>query len=109
MLAERFERALGHGVDREGRRERFHIKCVGGFWILGAGAGPKEALRAGAGVGGTLKTWRGEQVEIGFVGALRDGDTEPIGQFGWDLSGSRDIPAADKERRDRGDGGIEAG
>ena len=62
---------------------------------------------AGAGVGGTLEARRGEQLAIGFVGALGDGDAEPIGQLGRDLSGNRDIPAADKKRCDRGDGRIE--
>ena len=62
VLGEGLERALRHGVDREGRGERLHIKGVGGFRVLGAGAGPEQALRAGAGVGGALEARRGEQV-----------------------------------------------
>src|SRR6516165_10062670 len=109
VLREGLERAIGHSVDREGCRERLHIKYVGGFGILGAGAGPKEALCAGAGVGDTLKASRSDELQIRLIGTLGDGDTEPIGQLGWDLSGNRDIPAADKERCYRGNGRIETG
>ena len=108
MLGEGLQRALGHGVDREGRRERLYIKYVGGFGILGAGAGPKQALWSGAGTGCTQKTWRSQQLQVCLVSTLGYGDAEPIGQLGWSLSGSCNIPAADKERCDRGDGGIKA-
>ena len=87
VVGEGLERALRHGVDGEGRGERLHIKHVGGFGILGAGAGPKQALRAGAGIGGALEARRGEQLQIGLVGALGDGDAEPVGQLGRDLAG----------------------
>src|SRR5262245_8128545 len=51
VVGERLERALGHGVDREGCCESIDIERVGGFGILGAGAGPQEPLGTCAGVG----------------------------------------------------------
>ena len=109
VVGEGLEGALGHGVDREGRGERLHIEGVGGLRVLGAGAGPQQALGAGAGVGGALEARRGEQLAIGLVGALGDGDAEPVGELGRNLAGDRDVPAADEERGHRGDGRVQAG
>src|ERR1700722_1465699 len=44
VLREGLERALGHGVDREGCRKSLHIKDVGRFWILGLGVCPKTKI-----------------------------------------------------------------
>ncbi len=107
VIGEGLQGALGHGVDREGRRERLHIEGVGGFRVLGAGAGPQQALGTGAAVGSALKARRGEQVEIGLVGALADGDAEPVGELCRNLAGDRDVPAADEERGHRGDGRVQ--
>ena len=87
VVGEGLERALRHGVDGEGRGESLHIEDVGGLGILGAGAGPQQALGAGAGVGGALEARRGEQLQIGLVGALGDRDAEPVGQLARDLAG----------------------
>ena len=81
VIGEGLERALRHGVDGEGRGERLHVEDVGGLRVLGAGAGPEQALRAGAGIGGALEARRGEQLAIGLVGALGDRDAEPVGQL----------------------------
>src|ERR1700747_2541955 len=50
LVGEGLEGALRHGVDGEGRSESLDVEDVGGARILGAGAGPQEALGAGAGV-----------------------------------------------------------
>src|SRR5439155_4443195 len=50
MIGEGLQRALGHSVHRERRGERPDIQDVGRAGILGARAGPQQALRAGAGV-----------------------------------------------------------
>src|SRR4029077_9579270 len=44
VLGEGLKRSLGHSVDGEGCGERLHIKDIGRFGILGAGARPEEAL-----------------------------------------------------------------
>src|SRR6185312_287126 len=49
MIGEGVQGLLGHGVDRVRGRERLDIERVGGVRILGAGAGPEQALRPGAG------------------------------------------------------------
>ena len=108
VIGEGLERALRHRVDRERRGERLHIEDVGGLRILGAGAGPEQALRPGAGIGGALPARRSQQLAIGLVGALRDGDAEAVGQLRRHLSGDGDVPAADEHRGDRADRGIEA-
>src|ERR1700738_1255115 len=54
MVAEGLEGALRHRIDGEGRGESLDVEDVGGVRILGAGAGPEQALGAGAGVGGAL-------------------------------------------------------
>src|SRR6516165_7015048 len=102
VLREGLERAIGHSVDREGCRERLHIKYVGGFGILVAGAGPKEALCTGAGVGDTLKASRSDELQIRLIGTLGDGNTEPIAQLARGLTTDCDVPAANKDRGDRG-------
>ena len=48
-----------------------------------------------------------EQLAVGLVGALGDGDAQPIGQFGRHLAADRDVPAADEQRGDRGDGRVQ--
>src|SRR4029077_19846262 len=44
VLGESLERAFRHGVDGERRGQGLHIENVGGFRVLGAGAGPEEPL-----------------------------------------------------------------
>jgi hypothetical protein len=46
VLAERQQGLLGHGINRVGGGQCAYMKDVGGFGILGAGAGEEEALRA---------------------------------------------------------------
>ena len=62
VIGEGLERALRHGVDREGRGQRLHIERVGGLRVLGAGAGPEQALGAGTGIGSALEARRSEQL-----------------------------------------------
>ena len=78
------------------------------FGILRAGAGPEQALRPGAGIGGPKPARRTQQVSVGLVGAPGDGDAEPVGQFRGRLARDRDVPAADEHRGDRTDRRIEA-
>src|SRR5258708_10217341 len=108
VVAEGLEGALRHGVDRERRGERLHVEDVAGFLVLGAGAGPEQALGPGAGIGSTLEAPRSEQFAIGLVAALSDRDAEPIAQLVRDLSSDRDVPAADKERGDGADGRVQS-
>src|SRR5436309_249855 len=68
--------ALGHRVHRERRGERPYIKDVGRAGILGARAGPQQALRAGAGVEDALPARGAEQGAVRLVRPLRDRDAE---------------------------------
>jgi hypothetical protein len=103
VVGDGVEGALRHGVDGKRRGESLHVQDVGGFWVLGAGAGKEEALGPSAGIGGPLEARGSEQLAIGLIGALGDCDAEPIGQLPGDLATDRDVPAADEERSDRGD------
>ena len=107
VVGKGLERALRHGVDGERCGEGVDIERVGGFGVLGAGAGPEKALGPGTGVGGALEARRGKQLAIGLVRTLGDGDTEPVGQLAWNLAADGHVPAADKERGDRGDGRVQ--
>ena len=61
----------------------------------------------GARIIGALPARRGEQIDIGLVGALADGDAELVAQRLRHLAGDGDIPAADEQRGDGSDIGIE--
>src|SRR5262249_58883364 len=76
MVGKGIERALGHGVDRERRRESFDVKRVGGRRILGSGAGPQQALRAGARIGEAIRAVRSQSFAVELVGAPGDRQAE---------------------------------
>ena len=82
MIGESLQRAFRHGVHGERRGERLDVENVGRLRILGARAGPQQPLRPRAGIEGALPARRGQQLAIRLVGALGDGDAEPIGQLG---------------------------
>ena len=50
MIREGFQRRLGHRVHCERRGERFDVENIRSLRILGAGAGPEQTLRPGAGI-----------------------------------------------------------
>ena len=100
---------LGQGIDRAGRRQGFHIERVWRGPVLGAGAGPEQALRCSASGREPLPAVRRQQVAIGLVGAHRDRNAQPVVEWRGDLFLHRDIPAADEQRGHGGDLGIEAG
>ena len=76
MIGEGFQRGLGHRVHGEGCGERVDVQDVGGFGILGPGAGPEEALAAGAGVEDALPARRIDQKAVRLVGLSGNGDAE---------------------------------
>ena len=59
------QRLLGHRVDGVRRRQRFDVKRVRSCGILGAGAGPQQALRPRAGGGQFLPARRCQQFAVG--------------------------------------------
>ena len=50
MSGESFQRDLGYRIHGEWLGEGLNVEDVGGFRILGSGAGPEKALGTGAGV-----------------------------------------------------------
>ncbi len=52
---------------------------------------------------------RAGQLVIGAVGAVGDGDPEPVAQIRRHLLGDGDVPATDEERGNGGDVGVEVG
>ena len=109
VLGKGKQRLLRHGVDRVGRRQRFDIKHVRGRGILGAGAGPQQALRPGPGCGQFLPALRmpadrGRLCRCAWRWRCR-GDCATRQGLVLD---SR-VPAADEKRRHGSDLGIESG
>ena len=52
VIGERFEGDLRNGVHGEWCGQSFNVKDIRSLRILGAGAGPQQALRTGAGIVG---------------------------------------------------------
>ena len=69
VVGEGLQRGLGHRVHRERGGERLDVQDVGGFGVLGPGAGPQEALRAGAGV--ESRCQRGESSRSRYASYVR--------------------------------------
>jgi hypothetical protein len=69
---------LRHCVDRVWRRQSGDVKDVGGLWVLRAGTGKQESLRPSAKVGQTLSAVRGEDIAVGLVYLLPDGNAELV-------------------------------
>ena len=109
VLGEGFQGALGHGVHRERRRQGLDVQDVGGLGVLGARAGPQQALRAGPGVVHALPARRAQQGAAGLVRPLRHGDAELVAQRLRHLAHDRGVPAADEHRGDGADLGLEPG
>src|SRR5260370_118272 len=78
VIGEGFQCFLGHGVHRQRRGEGFDIEDVGSLGILGSRTGPQQALRTAAGVVDAQPARRAQQRATGFIGALGDGDAEPL-------------------------------
>src|SRR6185437_12181951 len=76
---------------------------------LRAGARPQQALALPARRDDFLPWWRGHQLAIGLVRALRDRDAEAVVERGRDLVCHGDVPATDEERGDGSDVRIEPG
>ena len=72
---------LGHRVDGERRGEALDVEGVGGLGVLGPGARPEQALRAGALVHQPLHARRVEQLAVGAVGVEADRQAEPVLQL----------------------------
>lgn len=88
---------LGNGIDRTRCSECFKIKRVRCCGILGAGAGPQQALGLSTGAGQFLPTRSSQQFAVGFIGAHRDGDAEAVAQIFRDFILYGYVPAADEE------------
>jgi len=108
VIGQRVQGALGHGVHGERRGERLDIEDVGRVGILGSRARPQEALRTGTDVFDALPARRVEQRAIRRVRPLRDRNAELIAQRRRHLVRDGGIPAADEDRGDGADVGIEA-
>ena len=107
-----------HGIDGFVADQLFDVENVGVGFVLGAGAGPEEALRVCALFLEGLPAGRGHHLEIMLVGQLGvgDGDLTADCLQGGSLrivgghalvDGAVDlaVDAADEEARDRGDAG----
>jgi hypothetical protein len=108
VVLEGQERLVGHGVDRERRRQRLDVEDVGGIGILGPGAREQQSLGPRTLVGEALPALGVEKLAIGTMGLGGDCDAESVPKLIRSLVGHRDVPAADEDRRDRRDGGVEA-
>ena len=78
VIAERQKSFLRHCVDRVWRSQSTYIKDVGSLWVFGAGTGKQESLRPSAKVGQTLSAVRGEDIAVGLVYLLPDGNAELV-------------------------------
>ena len=74
VIGEGEQGLLGHRVDGVRSRQRLDVERVRRLGILGAGAGPEQALRPRAGGRERAPARRRQQLAVGPVGALRDGD-----------------------------------
>ena len=93
-----------------GARQCLDVQRVGGLRILGAGAGPQQALRVAhprRPVCASAAT--GQQFAIGAIGSLGHGDAELVVQCRGNLAVGRHVPAADEHRSHRTDPRIEPG
>ena len=107
MVGEREKRLLRHRVDRVRGGEPDDVEQVGHLRVLRSRARPEEALRAGAPVQQPEPAVRGEKIAVGPVRPLRHRDPKTPPQRGRHAVAHRRVPAADEERRDGGDVGVQ--
>ncbi len=109
VVGEGVQGRLRHRVDREGRGEGLDVERVGGVGVLGPGASPEQPLRPRALVHQAPHAVGVEQLVVGAEGAAADRDPEPVDQVLRHVLADGDVPAADEERGDGGDVGVEPG
>ena len=109
MLGEGKQGFVGNRVDRVGRRERLNVERVARRRVFGAGAGPQQPLRPGAGGGELAPALGREQIAIGVVGPHRDGDAQAVVERRRNRLLHRHVPAADEQRSDGVDPRVEPG
>ena len=73
-LAKRLHGFIRQGIDRVGTNQLIHIHGLRIGGILGAGAGPQQALGLGTPLGQTLPALAGDDVLIGGIGRLGIGN-----------------------------------
>ena len=110
VIGEGLQRGLGHRVHGERRGEGLDVQDVGGLGVLGSGAGPQQALRAGAGVVDALPARRIEQsrgtpCRSARRSAMPSWSRSALGHLARD----RGVPAADEHRSHGADVGIQPG
>ena len=108
VILEEAERCGGHGIDRIGADERVHVEDVRVARVLGAGAGPQEPLRPGAGGGQPLPGRARQMVAKPGVGQARVGDRDLAAEI--EQRAADGVDAAIRLRvhpahEERGDGG----
>src|ERR1700676_378008 len=84
-------------VDRVWRGKSGDIKNVRSLRVLGTGARKQEPLGPRAKVGQTLPAIGGQDIAVGLVGLLTDGDAELVPQLFGDFVHRRAIPSTQEE------------
>ena len=108
MIREGQKSFLRYCVDRVWRGKSCDIKNVRSVWVLGAGAGEKKSLRTCAKIGQTLPAVRGQDIAIGFVRLLTDGNAELVSKLVGHLFHRRAVPSTQEDRGYRPNVGTKA-
>src|SRR5580704_15305742 len=97
MISKGQKSLLRYGVDRVWRGKSGNIENVRSLWVLGSGTGKQEPLGPRTKVGQTLPAIGGQDIAIGLIGLLADGDAELVSKLVGHLVHRCAVPSTQKD------------
>ena len=97
MGGEGLQRGFGHRVDGEGQSKGLDVQDVGGFGVLGSGAGPEKALGPSSLIQDALPPRGIKQGAVPHIGISGDRDAKLVAQCLRCFVRYRDVPATDEQ------------